>query len=92
MYFPKFSIISFYYNLVPRTNPAMRMVHYILTGVTVVCALTTFVNVTFWCGPNPAVNWFVLSSFDEAYRSADHFVGLMELMHVQYLSLWISCG
>ncbi|KAK7429103.1 hypothetical protein QQZ08_004318 [Neonectria magnoliae] len=36
MYFPKFSIIAFYYNLVPPTQPQMRMALYILTALTVV--------------------------------------------------------
>ncbi|KAH6886884.1 hypothetical protein B0T10DRAFT_539133 [Thelonectria olida] len=57
MYLPKFSIISFYHNLVPPTHPGMRKALYVLTAITLVSALTTFFGDTFWCGPNPAVNW-----------------------------------
>ncbi|KAM5343667.1 hypothetical protein ACJ41O_012204 [Fusarium nematophilum] len=57
IYFPKFSIIAFYYNLVPPTNPRMRKALYVLTGITATCALITFFGDTFWCGPDPSVNW-----------------------------------
>ncbi|KAH7008613.1 hypothetical protein EDB80DRAFT_840983 [Ilyonectria destructans] len=57
IYLAKFSIIAFYYNLVPLTNPHMRIALYVLTAITGICALATFMNITFWCGPNPSVNW-----------------------------------
>ncbi|KAH8733912.1 hypothetical protein BGZ61DRAFT_491420 [Ilyonectria robusta] len=57
IYLTKFSILAFYYNLVPLTNPHMRIALYVLTAITGICALVTFMNITFWCGPNPSVNW-----------------------------------
>ncbi|KAI6749785.1 hypothetical protein HG531_007050 [Fusarium graminearum] len=57
IYFPKFSIIAFYFNLVPITNPTMRRALFGLTGITVAFALITVFCDTFWCGPNPSVNW-----------------------------------
>jgi hypothetical protein len=57
IYFPKFSIIAFYFNLVPVTNSAMRRALYALTAITAAFALTTCLCVTFWCGPDPSINW-----------------------------------
>ncbi|WAO91732.1 Hypothetical protein NCS54_00921300 [Fusarium falciforme] len=57
IYFPKFSIIAFYYNLIPPTHPQMRIALYILTFITGAFALVTFFGDTFWCGPDPSVNW-----------------------------------
>ncbi|KAL6402030.1 hypothetical protein AUP68_14494 [Ilyonectria robusta] len=57
IYLAKFSILAFYYNLVPLTDPHMRIALYVLTAITGICALVTFMNITFWCGPNPSVNW-----------------------------------
>jgi len=59
MYFPKFSMIAFYYHLVPVTNSKMRRCLNLLTGITVCFALITFFCDTFWCGANPAINWLV---------------------------------
>ncbi|KAF4452202.1 hypothetical protein F53441_4941 [Fusarium austroafricanum] len=57
IYFPKFSIIMFYYNLVPITQPRMRTALYVLAGITGSFAIITFFCDTFWCGPDPSVNW-----------------------------------
>ncbi|CAG7560586.1 unnamed protein product [Fusarium equiseti] len=57
IYFPKFSIIAFYFNLVPVTDSTMRRALYALTAITAVFALTTCLCVTFWCGPDPSINW-----------------------------------
>jgi hypothetical protein len=57
IYFPKFSIIAFYFNLVPCTHPGMRTILYALTGLTASFSLVTFFSDTFWCGPDPSVNW-----------------------------------
>ncbi|KAF5008936.1 hypothetical protein FDECE_4799 [Fusarium decemcellulare] len=57
MYFPKFSILAFYFNLVPVTRPRMRIALYTLAGLTTTCALTTLFTDTFWCGRDPSVNW-----------------------------------
>ncbi|QPC68006.1 hypothetical protein HYE67_010237 [Fusarium culmorum] len=57
IYFPKFSIIAFYFNLVPFTHPGMRTLLYALAGLTASFSLITFFSDTFWCGPDPSVNW-----------------------------------
>ncbi|KAF5675527.1 hypothetical protein FHETE_2524 [Fusarium heterosporum] len=57
IYFPKFSIITFYWNLVPITHPEMRIALYVLLGITSSFALATFLGDTFWCGADPSVNW-----------------------------------
>ncbi|KAH7165703.1 hypothetical protein EDB81DRAFT_878070 [Dactylonectria macrodidyma] len=57
MYLPKLSIIAFYYNLVPPTTPRMRITLHVLATITGICGLSTFFIVTFWCGPDPSVNW-----------------------------------
>ncbi|CVK91302.1 uncharacterized protein FMAN_09445 [Fusarium mangiferae] len=57
IYFPKFSIIAFYFNLVPISQPKMRIALYGLAGLTVSFAIITFFCDWFWCGPDPSVNW-----------------------------------
>ncbi|KAF4458418.1 hypothetical protein FALBO_14844, partial [Fusarium albosuccineum] len=57
IYFPKFSIVAFYHNLVPVTHPEMRILLHALTGITVSFALITFFCDTFWCGPDPSIDW-----------------------------------
>ncbi|KAG5656976.1 hypothetical protein KAF25_011145 [Fusarium avenaceum] len=57
IYFPKFSIITFYANLVPVTHPEMRTALYVLAAITTAFALATFFGDTFWCGADPSVNW-----------------------------------
>lgn len=57
IYFPKFSIIAFYFNLVPFTHPGMRTLLYALAGLTASFSLVTLFSDTFWCGPDPSVNW-----------------------------------
>ncbi|CAG9947422.1 unnamed protein product [Clonostachys rosea f. rosea IK726] len=57
MYFPKFSILSFYYELVPPTKPRIRKLLYVLIAFTVACSLVTFLDATFWCRADIASNW-----------------------------------
>uniref|UniRef100_A0A8H7KEK0 Rhodopsin domain-containing protein n=1 Tax=Bionectria ochroleuca TaxID=29856 RepID=A0A8H7KEK0_BIOOC len=71
MYFPKFSIISFYYTLVPRTQPRMRQALYGLTAITVASSLVTFFDATLWCGTNIKSNW---SEAPDACRAYDSMV------------------
>ncbi|KAF5590831.1 uncharacterized protein FSUBG_10695 [Fusarium subglutinans] len=56
IYFPKFSIIAFYFNLVPISQPKMRIALYCLAGLTTSFAVITFFCDWFWCGPDPSIN------------------------------------
>ncbi|KAH7162042.1 hypothetical protein B0J13DRAFT_600778 [Dactylonectria estremocensis] len=69
MYFPKFSIIAFYYALVPLTQPKMRIALYVLTGITASSCLVTFFNATLWCGSDIASNWSTEPGACSAYSS-----------------------
>ncbi|KAH8738390.1 hypothetical protein BGZ61DRAFT_526370 [Ilyonectria robusta] len=69
MYFPKFSIIAFYYALVPPTQPTMRIALYTLTGITVASCLVTFFDATLWCGADIASNWSPERGVCSAYNS-----------------------
>ncbi|CAI6023858.1 unnamed protein product [Clonostachys chloroleuca] len=68
MYFPKFSIIAFYWTLVPVTQPHMRVALYVLTAVTAVFCVATFFDATFWCGADVSSNW---STDEDACRAFD---------------------
>ncbi|EXK33713.1 hypothetical protein FOXG_02885 [Fusarium oxysporum f. sp. lycopersici 4287] len=57
IYFPKFSIIAFYFNLVPISQPKMRIALYCLASLTTSFAVITFFCDWFWCGPDPSINW-----------------------------------
>ncbi|WKT47225.1 hypothetical protein QSH57_012130 [Fusarium oxysporum f. sp. vasinfectum] len=57
IYFPKFSIIAFYFNLVPISQPNKRIALYCLAGLTTSFAVITFFCDWFWCGPDPSANW-----------------------------------
>ncbi|KAL6921248.1 hypothetical protein FSST1_005274 [Fusarium sambucinum] len=76
IYFPKFSILAFYFNLVPFTHPGMRTLLYALTGLTASFSLVTFFSDTFWCGPDPSVNWL---DTDEEHCQAFMSMELMRL-------------
>ncbi|OBS28458.1 hypothetical protein FPOA_02396 [Fusarium poae] len=76
IYFPKFSILAFYFNLVPCTHPGMRTLLYALTGLTACFSLVTFFSDTFWCGPDPSVNWL---DTDEEHCQAFMSMELMRL-------------
>jgi hypothetical protein len=76
IYFPKFSILAFYFNLVPCTHPGMRTLLYALTGLTASFSLVTFFSDTFWCGPDPSVNWM---DTDEEHCQAFMSMELMRL-------------
>ncbi|KAH7313878.1 hypothetical protein B0I35DRAFT_480524 [Stachybotrys elegans] len=57
IYFPKFSIIAFYYFLVPTSKTKMRIALHALAAITGISALFTLFADTFWCGPDPTTNW-----------------------------------
>ncbi|KAH7145958.1 hypothetical protein B0J13DRAFT_442618, partial [Dactylonectria estremocensis] len=69
MYLPKLSIIAFYYNLVPSSNPRMRMALHVLATITGACGLSTLFIVTFWCGPNPSVSWSEVEDLCASFNS-----------------------
>ncbi|KAF7555330.1 hypothetical protein G7Z17_g2246 [Cylindrodendrum hubeiense] len=69
MYFPKFSIIAFYYALVPPTQPGMRIALYILTGITVSGCLVAFFDATLWCGADIESNWSTEPGACSAFNS-----------------------
>ncbi|KAH8683567.1 hypothetical protein BGZ61DRAFT_456079 [Ilyonectria robusta] len=71
LYFPKFSIINFYYNLVPPTESRMRATLYALTTFTALSTLVTLFTNIFWCGPNVAVNWSQDPDSCTTYRHGD---------------------
>jgi hypothetical protein len=62
LYLPKFSILAFYFMIIPITAPETRMALYAVTCFVVLSTLITFFGDTFWCGPNPAVNWYAFTT------------------------------
>ncbi|KAL8391835.1 hypothetical protein RB595_002150 [Gaeumannomyces hyphopodioides] len=59
LYLPKLSMLAIYYQLIPRHQKALRAGLYLVTAVTVAAVLVTVFTDTFWCGPDPSVNWAV---------------------------------
>jgi hypothetical protein len=62
LYFPKYSILAFYYMIIPVTAPETRKALYAVTLFVVVSTLVTFFGDTFWCGTNPNINWYVFTT------------------------------
>ncbi|PVI07948.1 hypothetical protein DM02DRAFT_237013 [Periconia macrospinosa] len=56
VYLPKFSMLAFYYRIVPCTAPQTRMALYGITAFILVSSMATLLADTFWCGPDPRVN------------------------------------
>ncbi|KAL8415247.1 hypothetical protein RB594_006187 [Gaeumannomyces avenae] len=59
LYLPKLSMLAIYYQLIPPHQRALRAGLYVVTAVTVAAVLITVFTDTFWCGPDPSVNWKV---------------------------------
>jgi hypothetical protein len=57
MYFPKLSMLAFYFRLIPLHEVLLRRALYILTAVVAAFAVVTLTLRTFWCGRNPSDNW-----------------------------------
>ena len=57
LYFPKFSMLAFYLQIVPFTFPALRKVLYAVIAFVVCSSLITLFSDTFWCGPHVSINW-----------------------------------
>jgi hypothetical protein len=65
LYFPKFSILAFYYMIIPISAPETRTALHAVTVFVILSTIVTFFGDTFWCGPNPAVNWYVVITVHE---------------------------
>lgn len=64
LYLPKCSILAFYFMIIPvASSPETRKALHAVTYFVVLSTLITFFGDTFWCGPNPAVNWYVFTSY-----------------------------
>jgi hypothetical protein len=61
LYLPKFSILAFYFMIIPVTASETRKALHAVTCFVVLSTLITFFGDTFWCGSNPAVNWYVFT-------------------------------
>lgn len=59
LYLPKLSILAIYYQLVPPSQKTLRAGLHLLTAVTVAAVLVTVFTDTFWCGPDPSINWAI---------------------------------
>ena len=51
------SMLVVYYKLFPWHQKAMRRALYVVTAFTAASMLWTVSADTFWCGPDPSVNW-----------------------------------
>jgi hypothetical protein len=58
LYFPKFSILAFYFMIIPVTASETRKALYAVTCFVVLSTLITLFGDTFWCGSDPSVNWY----------------------------------
>jgi hypothetical protein len=69
-YYPRFSLLAFYFELFPRSEPGLRICLYSLIVYTVACYLVTAGVDIFWCGSDVYENWYFISSwpfFDQGY-------------------------
>ncbi|KAJ1338607.1 hypothetical protein MN608_01467 [Microdochium nivale] len=57
LYFPKISMVTIYFQLLPRHNRPLRWALYFTAAFTVASFFVTVFVDTFWCGANPAINW-----------------------------------
>lgn len=62
LYLPKFSILAFYYMIIPVVASETRKALHAVTGFVIMSTLVTFFGDTFWCGSNPAVNWYAFAA------------------------------
>lgn len=56
-YFPRFSLLAFYYKLFPISEPRLRVFLYIVTFYTIACFFTTAGLDLLSCGFDIAKNW-----------------------------------
>ncbi|ENH62183.1 hypothetical protein FOC1_g10015146 [Fusarium oxysporum f. sp. cubense race 1] len=90
IYFPKFSIIAFYFNLVPISQPKMRIALYCLAGLTTSFAVITFFCDWFWCGPDPSINWPLLATLK--MTSTRKKIGLVVVFGLGVITIAVSVG
>ncbi|KAI3393297.1 hypothetical protein diail_4479 [Diaporthe ilicicola] len=57
LYFPKFSLLMSYANMVPVTEPRMRIFLGIIATYLVLACLTAVFADLFWCGKDVSINW-----------------------------------
>ncbi|RYP46688.1 hypothetical protein DL768_007145 [Monosporascus sp. mg162] len=57
LYFPKLSMLAVYFLIIPPHMKMLRWALYSVTAFTAGSALVTAMVITFWCGPDPSVNW-----------------------------------
>ncbi|KAI8627450.1 hypothetical protein F5Y19DRAFT_443177 [Xylariaceae sp. FL1651] len=69
MYFPKLSMLAFYFHLFPLCEVLLRKALYIVTVFVTVSAVATLFLRTFWCGRNPSANWATDSSECSSFKS-----------------------
>lgn len=56
-YYPRFSLLAFYFELFPPSEARLRTWLYVAIGYTVSCYLVTFGIDMFWCGLDVYRNW-----------------------------------
>ncbi|KAL6412773.1 hypothetical protein AUP68_03981 [Ilyonectria robusta] len=56
-YFPRFSLLAFYNQLFPVSEPNLRRCLYFVAAFTVCAFLQAIFTDLFWCGANIAENW-----------------------------------
>ncbi|KAH8690413.1 hypothetical protein GQ44DRAFT_636759, partial [Phaeosphaeriaceae sp. PMI808] len=59
LYFPKFSMLAFYVQIIPKTLPKLRKGLYGVITFVACSSLTTLFADTFWCGTDVSINWWV---------------------------------
>lgn len=57
LYFPKFSLLMSYANMVPVTEPRMRVFLGCIATYLVLACLTAVFSDLFWCGKDVSINW-----------------------------------
>jgi hypothetical protein len=57
-YYPKFSLLAFYYHIIHETNKKLRLALYATTVYAALAAFGTVVIDLLWCGPRIADNWY----------------------------------
>lgn len=73
VYFPKLALCALYFKLIPQTMPILRKAMYAVSALTLVFAIVTCFLDTFWCGPDPSVNWSLEEGACSTYESKGVF-------------------
>jgi len=69
LYFPKLSMVTIYFQLLPRHNRTLRWALYFTAVFTVVAFLVAIFVDTFWCGANVPINWSIEPGACASYSS-----------------------